>query len=304
MKPIDLYIITGFLGSGKTSVMNNILDQLSDTRVAVVLNDFGRIGVDQALIEHDTPVFTTELRNGQIFCSCLSGSFVQAVINLIQYEPDVVFVETSGLAKPAPMMEIISWIQQKSEQRFSFKGMICVIDALRYLPLSQSLKTIEEQIFFSDFFILNKTDCVDRSTIEAIHTSLSRIQPNVQIHETTFGKVDFSMISSFTCAERLVSTTHKAYQGWGLHGRPKNCTLTCAEVISLSTLEQFLNAVGNHFLRIKGFIQTIEKGLVYAGTVGPMIEIRPISRSIATSEIALVFLYNPAVDAPTLIKTH
>ena len=154
---IPLYLVTGFLGSGKTSIINSLLSQVKEKRVGLILNDFGSIVVDSALIKSSSEVVAIKnLSGGQIFCSCLSGSFVKSVIEMADQNPDFIIVEASGLAKPAPLLELVSIITEKnaSKRVTLMEGMMCVIDAERYLTLSQSLMTLEEQVMFSDWFII------------------------------------------------------------------------------------------------------------------------------------------------------
>ena len=98
-KHIPLYLITGFLGSGKTSVINHLLDEFAGKRIGLVLNDFGQIEVDSSLVPTSGKIHTKGLHGGQIFCSCLSGSFIDTVLEFSDFDPDLVLVETSGLSQ-------------------------------------------------------------------------------------------------------------------------------------------------------------------------------------------------------------
>ena len=210
---IPVFLITGFLGSGKTSLLNSLLRQLEGKRVAVVLNDFGQIGVDSALVPRQDGIVIHELKGGQIFCSCLSGSFVETILRFESYQPELVLVEASGLSKPSPLLEIVTWIQSRSLNRFSYRGMICVIDALRFLPLSKALLTLEEQVVFSDLFILNKTDLVDDSTLSQVENTLLKIQPQARIIYSTYGAVPLSILDIQTDMARTISLATEKYQG-------------------------------------------------------------------------------------------
>ncbi|NCB03748.1 MAG: GTP-binding protein, partial [Spirochaetia bacterium] len=85
---IPLLLVTGFLGSGKTSVINSLLSHLKDKKVALILNDFGSIVIDSAFIQKTGGVVSTKsLHGGQIFCSCLSSSFVKSVVEMVEYGP-------------------------------------------------------------------------------------------------------------------------------------------------------------------------------------------------------------------------
>jgi G3E family GTPase len=290
-KPIPLYLIGGFLGSGKTSLLNNLLSQLEGKRVALVLNDFGSIGVDSSLVPTNDGILTKELKGGQIFCSCLSGSFVQSILQFEPYHPDIVLVEASGLSKPTPLLEILSWIQEKSNHVFSYEGMLCVIDAQRYLPLSKVLMTLEEQVVFSDVFILNKIDLVDDAILVQIENTLRELQPNGKIIRTTFGKVPLDILHSQHNTNRILSLATEKYQGWGTQGRPKNVVFLPESPPSIEVLENFLKAVSNQFYRIKGFLPVVGGSTVYVSTVGSQIEIREEPYNSNTRSKGLVCIH-------------
>lgn len=272
-------------------MLNSLLSQLEGKRVALVLNDFGSIGVDSALVPTNEGILTKELKGGQIFCSCLSGSFVESILQFRPYQPDIVLVETSGLSKPAPLLEILSWIQEKSDRTFSYGGMLCVIDAQHYLPLSKVLMTLEEQVVFSDLFILNKTDLVDEATLIQVEDSLRRLQPNGRIIRTTFGNVPLDILGGTHNSNRILSLATDTYQGWGTQGRPKNVVFLPESPATVDVLEVFLKTVSNQFYRIKGFLPIIGGGSVFVSTVGSQIEIREEHPTNATHSIGLVCIH-------------
>ena len=94
------------------------------------------------MIPQDDSIRVTELNGGQIFCSCLSGSFIDAVTSFKNLDLEVILVETSGLSKPAPLRQIIKFAYEKGEYFFKYKGMICVIDAERFEILDEALMTL------------------------------------------------------------------------------------------------------------------------------------------------------------------
>ena len=111
-KPIPLILISGFLGSGKTSFLNYLFETFPDRKFGVIINDFGALSIDAAEVKHPDGSIINELNNGQIFCSCLSGSFVKSVSAYAGTGIDYLLVEASGLAKPSPLMEIIEAIKK------------------------------------------------------------------------------------------------------------------------------------------------------------------------------------------------
>ena len=105
---INLYLLSGFLGSGKTTFLTNILKHLSEEKVGVIMNEFGKIGIDGTIISKQG-MKLVEINRGSIFCSCLKLSFVSAMIEMADYPLKYLFVESSGLADPSNIGEV--WMQ-------------------------------------------------------------------------------------------------------------------------------------------------------------------------------------------------
>src|SRR5699024_9086516 len=100
MEKKQLYVLTGFLGSGKTTFLTNILEKLDDKKIGIIQNEFGKLSVDGELINKNG-IEMTEISRGSIFCSCLKLSFVEALAEMGKMDLEYVFVESSGLADPS-----------------------------------------------------------------------------------------------------------------------------------------------------------------------------------------------------------
>jgi len=305
-KRIPFYILTGFLGSGKTSVINSLLSQFKDTKIGLILNDFGAINIDSALVQGSSDIVSTKsLSGGQIFCSCLSGSFIKSVIEMSKYDVDVILVEASGLAKPVPLLEIASIITDQGKGNVTYGGMVCIVDAERYHVLSQVLKTIEEQVVFSDWFIVNKSDLVSEESLRTTISSIEGLKPHAPIFTTTFGKVDAEMMKQFV-AQNIYSPValqdSTPYHGWGVQGRPKNCVFKTEQPFELLELERLFTAVAPQMLRIKGFLPAKEaKKVVFVDVVGNHVKLGLIDTP-NSFDMGVMCLYNPSVDAVSLFQ--
>ena len=303
---IPFYILTGFLGSGKTSVINSLLSQFKDKKIGLILNDFGAINIDSALVQGTSDVVSTKsLSGGQIFCSCLSGSFIQSVVEMSKYDVDVILVEASGLAKPVPLLEIASIIIDQGKGKLAYGGMVCVVDAERYPILSQVLKTLEEQVVFSDWFIINKSDLVSEASLKTTLSSIASLKPHAPIFTTTFGRIDSEMMKQFEDQNIYSPVALKdatPYHGWGLQGRPRNCVFTVEQPFELEDLEKLFTSVAPQMLRIKGFLPAQEAGkVVFVDVVGSHVKLGLIDTPKAFS-MGVMCLYNPSVDAVSLFQ--
>ncbi|NCC63434.1 MAG: hypothetical protein EOM15_02105 [Spirochaetia bacterium] len=303
---IRLLLVTGFLGSGKTSVINNMLDKCCDKTVGLILNDFGSIAVDGALVEQSGKIVATKsLSGGQIFCSCLSGSFVESVVAMAKFDVDIIVVEASGLAKPAPLLEIVSIIQNQTEHRVVYGGMLCVIDAERFELLSCALKTLEEQVVFSDWFLLNKVDLVDDKTCERIKQKIASLRPLAPISMTSYGNVDDRLLpllldGPLEVAPKTVDPDQ--YSGWGLHGRPKTCVFIPQAGYDQESLKHFLAKVSSHLLRMKGFLPISEERVLLVDAVGNHVSFSERANP-ESFEPGIVCIHAADFDAVSMMKS-
>ncbi|MEA5032915.1 MAG: GTP-binding protein [Sphaerochaeta sp.] len=304
LPPIGLHIVTGFLGSGKTSVINSLLGHLKDRKIALITNDFGPIAVDSALVAASSAVVATKsLSGGQLFCSCLSGSFVDTVEALLAYDPDMIIVEASGLAKPAPLLEIVSVITNRSAGRVTYGGMLCVIDASRYHLLSQAITTLEEQLVFSDAIILNKTDLVDAQALATVTAQVRKTRPLAPYFATTHGAIRPDMLSLWdtdVAWNHLRSIDTAPYKGWGVHGRPKTVVFSIEGKWNPTMVEALLAEVSPQMLRMKGFLPYGNGNALQVDAVGPYVQVGMCDMPVGI-ETGVVGIHAATVDAKTLL---
>jgi G3E family GTPase len=167
MNKIPVTVLTGFLGSGKTTLLNRILTESHGKRIAVIENEFGEIGIDQALvINADEEVF--EMNNGCICCT-VRGDLIRILGNLMKRRDkfDHILVETTGMADPGPVAQTF-FVDDDLRELFSLDGIVTLVDAKHvHLHLEDS-NECREQIAFADVLVLNKTDLVSELELERI----------------------------------------------------------------------------------------------------------------------------------------
>jgi len=116
---IKLVLLTGFLGTGKTTLMKSILDTYKD-KVGVIVNEFGEVNIDAALIKKDG-IKMTELTNGSIFCACIKENFISGLIEMSAIDIEYLFIGASGLADPANMTQILNSIELRTKNKYDYK---------------------------------------------------------------------------------------------------------------------------------------------------------------------------------------
>jgi len=162
-----IIVLTGFLGSGKTTLMQYLLDRFPEKKVAVLVNDFGEVPVDAAVLAgHGIPDdMLYEVNGGSIFCACLKDNFVLGLKALTECHPDLILVEASGMADPSGISPMIR--NAGLGDACELMCTLCVFDAIKSLKLAQNLATIERQVSNAHYILLNKTDIAEKDEVDA-----------------------------------------------------------------------------------------------------------------------------------------
>ena len=180
---IPVTVLTGYLGSGKTTLLNRILSESHGKRYAVIVNEFGEIGIDNDLIvESDEEIY--EMNNGCVCCT-VRGDLIRVVEGLMRRPGrfDAIVVETTGLADPVPVAQTF-FMDDDVRSKTRLDAVVALVDA-KHLPLRlKDSREAEDQIAFADVVVLNKTDLVTPEELSAVEATVRAINPSARIHRT------------------------------------------------------------------------------------------------------------------------
>ena len=180
---IPVTVLTGYLGAGKTTLLNRILSENHGRKYAVIVNEFGEIGIDNDLIvDADEEVF--EMNNGCICCT-VRGDLIRIIEGLMKRKGafDAIVIETTGLADPAPVAQTF-FVDDDVRARASLDAIVTVVDARHVLARLEDSHEAEEQIAFADVILLNKTDLVSEQELEEVRQRVRSINGQARLHET------------------------------------------------------------------------------------------------------------------------
>ncbi|MEH6717965.1 MAG: GTP-binding protein [Aurantimonas endophytica] len=190
---IPVTVLTGYLGSGKTTLLNRILSEDHGKRYAVIVNEFGEIGIDNDLIvESDEEIY--EMNNGCVCCT-VRGDLVRVVEGLTRRKGrfDAIIVETTGLADPVPVAQTF-FMDEDVRAKTRLDAVVALVDA-KHLPLRlKDSREAEDQIAFADVVLLNKTDLVTPAELAKIEATVRAINPYAVVHRTERAAIDLKRV--------------------------------------------------------------------------------------------------------------
>ncbi len=181
-------LITGFLGSGKTTFLNRIIQHVpKDLKLTILMNEFGEIGIDGTLVEGDD-IDMMEISRGSIFCVCVKTDFIKGLYALnAKIKPDVLIIESTGVANPSDLKRDLQL--PIFDNRFVFAEQFCIIDAAHFLEAFDTFASVEKQLATSTVFIINKTDIAGKELTEKVQQVVRENHPDPRFFETTFSNI-------------------------------------------------------------------------------------------------------------------
>ena len=274
-QPIPITIITGFLGTGKTTLLNHILQSQVIERFAVLLNDFGSVNIDAGLIKN-VPGRIVSLTNGCVCCSTRK-ELRTAILGMVNLDepPEQILIETSGIANPLAVKQALDKPELHGNIRVD--SIITVVNAEQVMSLTGEIaQLIKAQILAAEILLLSKTDLIPKNQLAAVHDWMVGLNPSASVLDVIRGCVPLDTLLSIKAQDRqqdaptveLVSSP-QMYEV-GVNADQEEVlehhelvfdvwTYTSTVPLRVTSIQALMNQLPEDIYRVKGFLHLAER---------------------------------------------
>jgi G3E family GTPase len=295
MNPIDVVLLTGYLGSGKTTLLNHLLGQsaLRDQRIALVLNEFGTLGVDAQTVRPGSYA-RYEINKGSVFCICTKTDFLKVLGEIAEdVRPDLLIIEATGVAETTDLEGFLA--EPHLEGAYRVKANLCMVDAANFTKVAAFLQAAVNQARSADGIVINKADLAPSPVaLEQLQRVLEGINPGAPRVVVEHGRVDPDFI------EGLEHTRHPAPAASAAPLEITSTTIRGDWTTSREAFGRCLEQIGSRLLRLKGHVK-LETGLKRVETVADQLEFHPPADSAPDETAFTVITYQMPPEA---VKEH
>ena len=253
---IPVTVLTGFLGAGKTTLLNRVLTADHGRRVAVIVNEFGEVGIDHHLLISSEQEIV-EMSNGCICCT-VRGDLVRSLFQLLEQKSkfDTLMIETTGLADPAPVVQTF-FMDERIRNEFQLNGVVTVVDSKHVWQQIDHSPEAREQIAFADLVLLNKIDLINPEDLQELEYKIRNLNGAARLYQTRNSEVEIDKVLDL----RSLTLEDKAQSHQDGHGHTEN--ISTVSVVLPGPLDglkvsqwfrELLAQSGPKIMRMKGIL--------------------------------------------------
>lgn len=293
IEPIELFLVGGFLGSGKTTFLRQMIMQLGDAKLGLLVNEFGSIGIDAPLLQGEE-IQLVEINNGSVFCACIGHGFTKTLKAFSEQPIDVLLIESSGMADPSSMNLILEQMKAYVARPYDYKGLITLVDATSFEDYIDVILPLQNQIAAADLILINKEDLVSAQTIESVRTIIREYQDEAPVLSTSYGRISLDELRDVLREHGRVSPSYNTPEN-----RPESWTLIATDKQTIDGMRAFAKALAADVWRIKGFVQQDSERWIHVDATGRHIVVTALEASITSpfSESRLVVIGEHSDDS-------
>lgn len=282
----ELYLITGFLGAGKSTFLKKFIKLFEGKKLQLIINEFGAEDVDGVLLS-SLGIELEEITGGSVFCSCRIDQFEKALSTFVEEDTDVVIVEASGLSDPTGVRNLL--YESERFPHILYKGSICLVDAVRFPKVYAKSRTCVKQIAAADLALINKIDRAKPEELEKTRQLVKDHRPDLTIYETAYGETNEDILDALSKAKTDIDSV-----------MPLTADITTKKLavkikagIPKEILERFLKLFVETTFRVKGFVET-DEGLCLVSCVGNLISIEKYGADVPDDSIGILVILSGA----------
>lgn len=283
----DLYLITGFLGAGKTTFLKNFVREFPGGRIHLIINEFGKESVDGALLS-DVGAYLREISGGSVFCACRMDQFEKALEESAGENPDVILVETSGLSDPTGVRRL--FFREGRFPHIRYRGAVCLVDGVRFPKLYATARACVRQLAASDAALVNKADLAGEAELSETLRLICGQRPDMPVAETSFGRIPQDFLKRLHVAGETDREEPLLVEDLSV----RRIILRIAESISACELEKLIGMFAEETFRVKGFAATRDMGTVLVDCVGAAVSAAPYSGEVPPERLGVLTVLSGA----------
>lgn len=262
-KKVDVWLLTGYLGAGKTTTVNALLrrEQFAGRKLALIINEFGKMSIDGRLIDPgDYEKY--EINKGSIFCICTKTEFISAFEQIREHRVDTVVIEATGIAEISDIEQLLN--ERVLKGVFQIRANICIVDGIHFIKTAAFLKTAVSQVQSADGLVINKTDCLNEIDVEQLKEIIDQMNPSALKATSEFGNIT---------SEYLAALKH-CRRAQPLFNSPPieipNIYVQSSKPVKRAEFYRILDTFKVNILRLKGDVQ-FEDGSRFVEVVGQQV---------------------------------